>query len=960
MKAMTGLVMAGVVAGATALALGCIGSAGAKAPASPPAAAPAGGKLSPAEPGRSSEQSPVNPCRGMQEREEVFEFARKPTVTKVGEKYIVAFASKARCDATVAVIDEKGRVVRHLASGVLGGNAPRPFIQGSLSQSLEWDGRDDKGKPALPGCQVRVSLGLKPGLDRVFGWSAPVNEVLGMAVDSRGELYVLGAPNERGGLYDTVRVFDRQGKYLRTIMPHAATVAPERMTLIEWTRTTRGEPAIDRPRSGTSRVFDRYRFPGFRGFIPQQSPVVTADGSLAIITEPQSHARIVQERGRKVLFLDARDGAAPPGSILAADTQAQPEGGYWGKLGVLGHGRIFMTVSADRKWLYLGAGESSSRMAERAVELHAVSRISLEKRGPAEKFIGEYETPGTDNARFNRPRGVACDREGNLYVCDQGNDRIQVFKPDGSFLRTLALEKPDQIAVHPETGALYVLRAVPAGGELKAEVVKLAGSADPTVRARLELPVCKGRTTTPYTIALDGASTPPALWVASDRLWRVEDRGDRLEKAFSVQERNPAPEGWENWQGGRQQPYIAADPLREELYVREHGGITYGSPVLRVDGRTGRVIERLMEPIENVCPSPNGLVYMRLTRYHGHKWLARYDPDARKYLAFPGGVVPGGVSFPLGPGFHRAHRKEDWKPAVIPTGLENFPLGPYLTFGGGWRSYADQTEVAPNGDIYVLHGPSLEHLGELEKAGLRRPTDKTAGASRLLQVYSPEGERKVLSALPGLWAGPCGLEVRVGPSGAVYLGAMYHPAGQTVPEGIAPDGNYHPEFWGTLIKFRNASDGFPAGNIRGAWGDGLGEDAPTHYAGVRKSIGKGTPIRVENMHWQYGGLAPRPHGGCTCEHSSFDVDLFERVFLPAVQTASVNVLDANGNLILRMGRYGNADSGGRGSPVPEPDIAFIFPRFVTATDEAVYVDDEENARILRIRLAYAVQETVGL
>jgi hypothetical protein len=60
----------------------------------------------------------------MQEREEVFEFTQKPAVTKEGDKIVISFASKGKCDATVSIVDKDGKVIRHLASGVLGVNAP--------------------------------------------------------------------------------------------------------------------------------------------------------------------------------------------------------------------------------------------------------------------------------------------------------------------------------------------------------------------------------------------------------------------------------------------------------------------------------------------------------------------------------------------------------------------------------------------------------------------------------------------------------------------------------------------------------------------------------------------------------------------------------------------------------------------------------------------------------------------
>jgi len=114
--------------------------------------------------------APVNPCNKMQEREEVFAFAQKPTVKKKGDTWVITFASKGKCDATVSIIGPKGHVIRHLASGVLGANAPHPFKQNSLSQKLEWDGEIDDRKKAPAGCRVRVSLGLKAEHERDLAW----------------------------------------------------------------------------------------------------------------------------------------------------------------------------------------------------------------------------------------------------------------------------------------------------------------------------------------------------------------------------------------------------------------------------------------------------------------------------------------------------------------------------------------------------------------------------------------------------------------------------------------------------------------------------------------------------------------------------------------------------------------------------------------------------------------------
>src|SRR4051812_10941532 len=78
-------------------------------------------------------------------RQEIYEFTEKPTLAREGDRVTIRFASKAFCDATVAIEDSKGRIVRHLASGVLGANAPEPFEKNALKQNIVWDGKNDQG-----------------------------------------------------------------------------------------------------------------------------------------------------------------------------------------------------------------------------------------------------------------------------------------------------------------------------------------------------------------------------------------------------------------------------------------------------------------------------------------------------------------------------------------------------------------------------------------------------------------------------------------------------------------------------------------------------------------------------------------------------------------------------------------------------------------------------------------------
>jgi len=122
-------------------------------------------------PERPTWESPV-PCAmtpPLGVKNEDIRFTSEPRVSRHGKGYLISFAVKKPVDVTIGIINDKGKVVRHLASGVLGENPPSPLKPDSLSQSIFWDGRDDYGKESPHGkYTVRICLGLKPTFDFVF------------------------------------------------------------------------------------------------------------------------------------------------------------------------------------------------------------------------------------------------------------------------------------------------------------------------------------------------------------------------------------------------------------------------------------------------------------------------------------------------------------------------------------------------------------------------------------------------------------------------------------------------------------------------------------------------------------------------------------------------------------------------------------------------------------------------
>ncbi len=75
------------------------------------------------------------------------------------------------------------------------------------------------------------------------------------------------------------------------------------------------------------------------------------------------------------------------------------------------------------------------------------------------KKLRSFGTHGSDKGKFNAPRGVAVDGEGNILVADSGNKRIQKFTSSGEFLkvtRDVQFSRPLGIAFNSSNKKIYV------------------------------------------------------------------------------------------------------------------------------------------------------------------------------------------------------------------------------------------------------------------------------------------------------------------------------------------------------------------------------------------------------------------------------------------------------------------------------------------------------------------------
>jgi DNA-binding beta-propeller fold protein YncE len=70
-------------------------------------------------------------------------------------------------------------------------------------------------------------------------------------------------------------------------------------------------------------------------------------------------------------------------------------------------------------------------------------------------YCTQWGSQGIDPGQFESPWGVALNASGNVYVADQGNDRIQVFTSSGGYITQWGSDRPQNVALDA-SGTVYV------------------------------------------------------------------------------------------------------------------------------------------------------------------------------------------------------------------------------------------------------------------------------------------------------------------------------------------------------------------------------------------------------------------------------------------------------------------------------------------------------------------------
>jgi sugar lactone lactonase YvrE len=846
-------------------------------------------------------------------------FSTKPSATKAGDVVKITFTISAPTDVEVAVLAADGKVVRHLAAGVLGAKNPPPEpLKPGLSQALEWDGKDDFGKPAAGTAKIRVRAGTGVKFGRFIGAeNCNFGAIDGVVADEDGNVYLKGFGGEANQAAMCVRAFDSDGRYLREILPFPADLPPDAMKdVARW----------DAERKAFCPRNLKNLNPEF--YVPNRG------GNLNMVSASKKTG---------VVFTDG-------GTLYTIETSGAVRAGAFASRGLggvknSGGGPAMLAISPDGKWAYLSGPFSDTNrygyVFDPKFPPGRVYRAPLTGAGGLAEFVtipvdhqngvgGAWVKACGAIGHFTVPHGaihgVAVDEKGNVYVADREHGCVAVFDESGKEIGKIAVKNPHLIAVHPKTGAIYVTQYdCLAYGTFQCVVHKFADykeGAKPV--AKYEFPAGGGNRN--QSMALAAGKDKTILWMAVGGLVPLEDKGASFEPLkIQFGPKTSVPADWNR---------LATDYDRDEVYISNgttriwrYQGATGEGGVLKKDGR---------EFLANdLAVGYDGLLYTRVSGkwdgsaadYSGPFWRLDHELKPAPYAASGTHVLSPYIYSRFGIGF--AER-----------GIGVGPDGKcYLGFMYKWVAYAI-AGFGPDGK--PMKGKYLE--GVFPGGGKYPPDLKTA----------------IIGPVPQASA-----NIRVDLKGDIYVGLMHRPKGFAPPKGFEKDQGYRLSV-GSVVRF--GPEGGSMAGSDGATTVGEMEGAKGAYPGL-------APFSFSAE--AFGG-----NTCCVCRVPRFDLDRFGRVIMPNAITNSVLLYDNAGNLILEFGKYGNFDSqfvnenlepgkanGSTSSPpgalspskgkptVAVPDIPMCWPTGAGFTEKAFYVCDTYNRRAMRIEKVYAAEET---
>ena len=781
---------------------------------------------------------------------------------------------------------------------------------------------------AHPGTTGEVKLELEGFL--LMGDPHARGIIWDLAVDeAKGELYVLADTRPVRGVAE-VRIFDRQGRYLRTIMPLNPNLAPASVRdLCGQTAREMGTelviPKLFMPWGEPSPYGDWWHHPQkmvlasngdlimsniHRGTIWRIRP----DGSL-----PVEGWTTVYHRGRNEPF---------ESTVWTQDMWHAPDLKNYMPFHALRYPYFCLDASG---LLFVSAGQSTRptrqyayhfEVGEDEVTYHGET-IGREERG---KFVWKCQIHAGPKLQmhdsftgFAEPSGLARDGD-HLIVADAGNNRLQVLERDGHPVASIThyqhegqkypLYGPTALAINREK-CLYVLvgpEPRPADQRIERSLasvqqdVHAAAVKEPDKPRKLiklrswqqpELLAVSGPLDPDVLqIAVDTGVSPPLVWVANGIGWGslLQLAGDDLAakaKWTDSGETLSCP----RQSGG--QPILNIDPQTGDLYVEDDSDYRlkqYGT-VYRVDPE-GNVLKKWSPLFFNA----DGL------RATSPWWTLDYDrhfryPDEPLFIDSFFGKDDRVYRWKLGKAgveilrFDRAGKPVPFQA----TGTNALSVDPTMQVNF-WHDVYHGMDVDRQGNIY--------YVAKVDVDSKQRPVSAYDALRRQVNVYDADGNLQK----KGLLRLDCVRGIQVDEAGSLYV--VHRPANRPWEDYLA------------LSKFP------PSG---------------------------GEPLwsRI----WDgYFGSAQVVSPPCHCTAFRLHQALDEKGYLYAAGKYSVQVIACEtGKLVGQFGSYGNMDCQGRGSKFPHPELPFGTISALSVWKDRLFAVDVVNRRIVKCRIVYELR-----
>jgi len=902
------------------------------------------------------------------DREAVFTFAKEPVVTRQGDRVTISFESNGFCDVTVVAENPDGTILRHMASGVLGANAPVPFKKNSKAQTVVWDGKDDFGRYIndKDSVSIRVSLGLKPQFEKTLFWHP--KKLVARHRHPRFVAQPEGVYVYEGGGIESIKLFSHEGKYIRTVYPFPADKVKQ-VKGLDW------------------EIFaDGWTVPKHVGYW-RATYLPGGTGCTAATWGTAARAFAVQ-RGRIALlpWFDAGQRNKGGDNRLAR----LRTDGTTGDLSLQGgpintpypmHSAAF---SPDGQWLYLAGPYRNVQppfqaMPARVTWKHGVYRMKYEGNEPPSLWLGG-DKPGKDDTHFNHPSSVCVDAEGRVYIADNHNDRVQIFSQKGDLLKSIPVKGPAILQLHHKTAELYVFSWTmsmghdSAGGKAyKVPAVLRIFAPFKSLKPKLEAPIPlwnyrEGLITTtasytdelPYRATLDSYTDPPTIWMVPGATGhrRRTSMPDENVRRFHIKDgKFVLLDSWNIQVVKTIKEWQPPNLFRQRLHVDHRNGTLYSMEgktnhqLVRIDPENGKVgIVNLPYTAEDMAIGYEGHIFLRCNRIIG-----RFNLDTMREVPFDYGEK----------------RRAYWSSMAKKKAM----LISAVCMPGNRPAYWHESGmgVNPRGEIVVSvcnNAPSTKRARGLH--GIPKAMDMAVakkyipgiypGRFRYAEIHIWDKHGKAVARDAAGQGVMDGHGTKIDSRGDIYFLA----GGHRIYNGKK---HFRP-LTGCVIKFKRGHGRFIS-QSQGVIP--VTEDRKPNFP-PQLSCGTKGRFWVTDAEWIYPGAGfVRPGAPCQCWNTRFTVDIFGRVFIPESIRNQVAVLDTNGNLILHVGRYGNIDDGVPLVSSPRRDtqhpprtlggdeVSLVYANYVaTHSDRRLFITDPGNQRIVSVKLGYHVNHKTAL